>query len=34
MYGHPNADMIDGSGASQEYYDEEDISDESGMLKR
>ena len=28
-----NAAMIEGSGASQEY-DEEDISDESGMLRQ
>jgi len=25
--------MIEGSGGSQEYYDEEDLSDESGMMR-
>ena len=28
---HP--DMIEGSGGSQEYYDEEDISDQSGLIR-
>jgi len=32
MHGH-HPDMIEGSGGSQEYYDEEDISDESGLIR-
>jgi len=28
-----NPDMIEGSGGSQEYYDEEDMSDESAMMR-